>query len=537
MLWHTVDCCRVNPAYSVARHLNKDTLRCIDYRKATVLLCKVLHDNTADENLVLLVDTLVEIYEILYADSELRSPRSVLRLHNITFIHGRLCVQLFHSPKAISKRKMFGKYFHSLITHAPILNRIISLRSLNAELQERAFGQANAISKATSNYHPDHIISNVIVRFQVEANREKQSLLLQQNCIVSNLAKALPPFTNTVLPSALLEETNAAEVQAHLERVSDFLLPGQGVWWKGKPDGGIEFLDSSLEASSHLDEPQLHHFRCSNMSDELKYLTKCWKKCIEREIDLPLPTIRRYSDEGELLSLDIFASTSIPTVNLTPEQTEYSSGHEPTQVQDDFESFECETDPTEQTHEHNLLSAAKSSPVIEMETSLAKSLVDIVSNTHEPMEVQYNFESFGCENESTEQTQEHNLPSAVPTVKSSPVIEMETSLAKSLVDIVSNIHLLKRFDNLRKKTKSIKKGTRKLHNVYSREYTSCSQLVKSDVTVAYESMKAQIAEYDKVFYFEHDRLPTPSEYPRDIRSLVHKRNIAQRVLAHEWNAS
>ena len=261
--------------------LTKDTLRCIDYRKVTVLLCKLLHDNTADENLVLLVDTLVKICEILYADSELRSPRSVLRFHNLTFIHGRLCVQLFHSPKAISKRKMFGKYFHSLITHAPILNRIISLRSLNAELQERAFGQANAISKTTSNYHLDHIISNVIVRLQVEANREKQSLLLQQNSIVSNLAKALPPFTNTVLTSALLVTnaaevqaplppftntvlpsallvTNAAEVQAHLERVSDFPLPGQGVWWKGKPGGGIEFLDSSLEASSHLDEPQLH---------------------------------------------------------------------------------------------------------------------------------------------------------------------------------------------------------------------------------------------------------------------------------------
>ena len=73
--------------------LHKDTLRCINYRKATVLLCKVLHDDTADDNLVLLVDTLVEICEILYADSELRSPRSVLRLHNLTFIHGRLCVQ------------------------------------------------------------------------------------------------------------------------------------------------------------------------------------------------------------------------------------------------------------------------------------------------------------------------------------------------------------------------------------------------------------------------------------------------------------
>ena len=54
--------------------LNKDTLRCIDSCKATVLLCKALHDNTVDENLVCLVDTLFEICEILYADIESRSP-------------------------------------------------------------------------------------------------------------------------------------------------------------------------------------------------------------------------------------------------------------------------------------------------------------------------------------------------------------------------------------------------------------------------------------------------------------------------------
>ena len=129
--------------------LNKDTLRCVDYRKAAVLLSKALHDTAAENSLVQLVDTLVEICEILYADIELRSPRSVLRLHNLTFIHGRLCVLLFYNPKAITKRKMFGKYFHSLTTHAPILNRIISLRSLNAELKELAFGEANAICRMT----------------------------------------------------------------------------------------------------------------------------------------------------------------------------------------------------------------------------------------------------------------------------------------------------------------------------------------------------------------------------------------------------
>ena len=203
--------------------LGKDTLRCVDYRKACILLCKAMHETQADESHVLLIDTLVEICEIMYADVEQRSPRSILRLHNLTYLHGRLCVKLFYNPKAISKRKMFGKYFHSITTHAAILNRLVSLRSLNAELQERAFGQANAICRATSNYHSEHIISNVVVRYQVEANRQKQSLLNTQNSAVSDLGQALPTFTNTVLPKNYV-------VQAHLERVSDFLLQGYGVW-------------------------------------------------------------------------------------------------------------------------------------------------------------------------------------------------------------------------------------------------------------------------------------------------------------------
>lgn len=176
-------------------------------------------------------------------------------LINLTFRHYRLCVQLFYNPKAISKRKIFSSVHWS--------PRIISVRSLNAEIQERAFGQANAISKATSNYHPDHIISNVIVRFQVETNMEKQSLLIQQNSILSNLAKALPPFTNTILPSALLE-TNAAEVQALLE-IFRLSITRSWVCWETMPDGGVEFLDS--EANTHLNGAQLHHFQSSNMKN------------------------------------------------------------------------------------------------------------------------------------------------------------------------------------------------------------------------------------------------------------------------------
>ena len=191
---------------------------------------------------------------------------------------------------------------------------------MNAELQKRAFGQANAICKTASNYYPDHIISNIIVRFQIEGNKEKLSLLPQQNSTVSNLAQALPPFTNTILSPALLE-TNSAEVQAHLERISDFLLRGKGVWWERLPNKGIKFLDSITEANFHKEGPDLHHFRSSNLTKEVDYLEECWINCVDKGIELPLSTIRKYTETGDFLTLDYSTQVeeSFEPVEIVPE--------------------------------------------------------------------------------------------------------------------------------------------------------------------------------------------------------------------------
>ena len=150
-----------------------------------------------------------------------------------------------------------------------------------------------------------------------------------------------------------------------------------------------------------------------------------------------------------------------------------------------------------------------------------------------------NVEDFDCENEycistqvSSTLTSEEKPPTSVS--QSPPTIEMKTSLAKSLVNIVSNIRLLKRFDNLRQKAKEKKKGSRVLLN---RQYTSCSQLIKVEVVAACERIQKQIVDYEKGFILENDRLPTLTEYPSEIKALIHKRNITQKVLVHEWNTS
>ena len=159
--------------------LNKNTLRCVDYRKATILLSQALRTTEASENMRMIADTAVEICEILYSREDRRSPRSILRLHNLTYLHGRLCINTFQNPRSITKQKMFGQYYHSLVCHSATTNRLISLRSLNTEFQERTFGQANAITTQTSNNHPQHIIDNTILRIQAESSRTIQTISQQ----------------------------------------------------------------------------------------------------------------------------------------------------------------------------------------------------------------------------------------------------------------------------------------------------------------------------------------------------------------------
>ena len=139
----------------------KDTKRTIDYRCALIVVSNQLR-GSLNSKVQLLLDTLVEIQEIAYNSEEHRTPRSVLRFHNLTWHHAMLCRSVIaFSQKQMSTRKFYGNYFHNITAHAPIQNRLISGRSANTEEQERVFNSINNITRSTSSDHPDHIIGNV----------------------------------------------------------------------------------------------------------------------------------------------------------------------------------------------------------------------------------------------------------------------------------------------------------------------------------------------------------------------------------------
>ena len=142
--------------------LGKETLRGSDFRKGAILMLKALQDILPNSFVTTTLSTAVEM---LYSRPHKRTQQSMLRLHNLSFVHAKLCSDHLSNPKKMSQRKMFGRYFHA---HSPLLYRIITPRLLNTEVEERVFGQCKAITRSTSNQHTSNIITNLLVRMHYE---------------------------------------------------------------------------------------------------------------------------------------------------------------------------------------------------------------------------------------------------------------------------------------------------------------------------------------------------------------------------------
>lgn len=115
-----------------------------------------------------MLDTKTEIMQILYARVHERCQKSVLRLHNQTFLHAIACEEVIGKPIILTEKKLYGHYLHSMVCHAPIQHPIICSRSTNTEQQECYFNTFMSISLATSSRRPGEIITPGLIRMQAE---------------------------------------------------------------------------------------------------------------------------------------------------------------------------------------------------------------------------------------------------------------------------------------------------------------------------------------------------------------------------------
>ena len=243
--------------------------------------------------------------QILYARVQERCQNSVLGLHNQTFLHAIACEEVIGKPIILTEKKFYGHYLHSLVCHAPIQHRIICSRSTNREQQECYFNTFVSISLATSSRRPGEIITPGLIRMQAEMKQAEiygRRAIQEQESWLGKLSKCLPKAENSIIPHRIILKYQST-YQAQLEHISDFLLCGEGIWWRHVVKG-VEFFDVTSPCETQTEAhtlPPLHHFCSHTLKSESKYLQENWRKCVSSaHIQIPHHAIRVFDEKGEL---------------------------------------------------------------------------------------------------------------------------------------------------------------------------------------------------------------------------------------------
>ena len=169
------------------------------------------------DELVTLMETIVRVSSILYSPDSSRTPRSILQLYNTTWIHHEICLKLFATTHAVSKEKFYGSYLHDLSCHSGQQYEIVCLRSVNAECQERLFGQAKRTALNTTNRKPNNIIPEILLRLQM---RQKEG---------------------TLIDSISAKQSKVSAAAKNLQSIRE--LPSQSSFWPVEPTVGKRTLN------------------------------------------------------------------------------------------------------------------------------------------------------------------------------------------------------------------------------------------------------------------------------------------------------
>lgn len=430
-----------------------------------------------------LLDTIIRIGEILYADDSKRTPQRILALYNNAWKHMELCRELIASPKQLTTTKMFGTYLHALTVHAPVQYEIMSQKSINTENQERLFGQSRRAAEATSNRHKSNVISTIILRLQ--AKKEVGQILASvdiANSQVSRAASNLAPFQNTTITTAFIANRKKSW-QAHLERISPYLLEGEGAWWKKAPEGYL-FFDTDFETEAPTSPPLLH-FRHADLTDVTRRQQQSWQKCLESGTSLPA------------LSVDIYHNgTRINTRNLSPPPT--STCIQDNHMESINPSSRCNNDDTE------CYQIDSNSPV----DYATQCSIDLTEGT-------------------TERACASGIHSATIPTPMDTGPHFKTTSATNILKVIptSQLDTLVVYDSLRARLKSKQPCLETDRNKY--QAVSCT--LKSIVASRRLHLKNEIRTTQTQYYTEHGRIPTTDECEQ-LRKLVKLRDIASKLL-------
>ena len=271
---------------------------------------------SSNSNVLDLIQTAVTISHILYSPPSERTSRNVLRLYNMCWLHHELCLSLF--PSLIGT-KFFGLYYYSLLIHGPVQYEIVCLRSINTEANERMFNSVKVVADQCTNRHPDNVVTKVLSH--VQSKQIENSLigsegsLQNQDNRVSKESNFLPCYKGTVIPDNYIE-SHKSSFPAHLERISNFLIPGPSVWWE-KGNGTVVFRDGDKDLCFREQGPSLRHFRSSCLTDVQHTAAEVWNELLKVDIALPLcdKDIRVFDTSGNFTGYRSTMNTNVDNVD------------------------------------------------------------------------------------------------------------------------------------------------------------------------------------------------------------------------------
>ena len=523
----------------VSLTLNKETKRAVDYRETALNLCINLKGKV-NIDIYSIIQTGCEIQEMIYALQEERNVAMILRCHLKCYIHSHLLISLIgNKPKSLTKRKIFGKYFHAISRHAGKQLRIVCGKSAHAEQEERNFNLMKSITKLTSNHHPNNVIMNLWIRLQArEILYEKVNTYQRENTKIQKLNDLLPAKKNTTISFHHIQ-SYPDEWQAFLETMIPDYLTERGVWWKEEENEcEIEFFDSSANTLSILN---VHHFRSSSIIEEEAYLNKMWGICLEDK-DRLIPAKRlkeEINNEIKITSLTTIkhfqppVKTSIMEDIPTSQQEKNSSTS--TNIKEsgsNYQDSNHEIDFTIQALSTNL---EKLDPVsISISTEQADSLI-LISNCNE---------NVGLSNQETSTNINKNLSIHTETEEFDEIIEydeenieticnfippsiitenkFETKTAGLLEQAIGSNELIRRFDKIRAKLK------RNINSIiYWNEYKDIVAQLEVIILPKYYDLKSKLKNIEQTTFHNSSTLNVIPKDRSEYDAIKYKLKILQ----------
>ena len=509
--------------------LQKDTKRGADCRLTAIHLLSLLKQSPAQKNVVRLIETIVSIAELLYSDDTKRSPQAVLKLYNSTFLHHELCKILFEGTTQISHRKLFGSHLHALVVHAPTQYEIMCLRSCNAEFEERLFGPPKAIAQATTNRQPN---TNVLLRLQ--AKQKKGGMYDCMLAPSSKISKESQGSEDYITKSTFIEtsfiEQRMASWQGHLQRISHFLLAGEGVWWR-KRESGYEFMDGS-KVVNLAKSPKLLHSRDTGLLDIQQRSIISWKKLIAQKILLPTPFVRLYDSNGKYCGRYIYNNHVVEfqhNTSVCPEQGAQSVCTSPPEQPQSTPELPSASQPLPEPRSTiQLLHEMPSTPhpLPELSSTIQPSLEPTQHLPEKPSTSQkenYQEEEEMHQETSTELRSENEM-------EVEEVQPFKTKLARAVNNALGSAcdcqSDLKKLDNLRATLKQGHKTTKQIN-----KHKKLMSIFRIKLRQREQHLKALIMNYEQKHYSSQQSLPdkhTDTEYNTLLRQ--HQSSLPVQIL-------